>query len=364
MKFSNSKISSFYNCPFVYHLSYDLGISPKIKPKALDFGSAVHWGLEHNTSNLEKFYNENKNLENFKNDDSRILQEVMVQTYLDNKQQIINKILGDAKLLGEYHEIELNTKIKSKYNIESHDFMGIIDLLLYTDKGFIIVDYKTSSKKPNYDDYLQQLYTYIILCKSEFPDVPVYKIAIINLQKSGTRRKNQTELQYRKQLEKEYVLVDDDDDLIRVNVFDRNTILDSEIEKFENDLTNKCDYMNMVSDIANKNKIWYINWDNLKEYGGSPYLPLCNKEKYSWELYKVKDKYLSNDKIIDYRPMRKIDFDNIYNEVPIYLCRYEYFKMVYKTNPSKIFEMSDDSNVDDELIAMYTKLYQIENKSK
>lgn len=364
MKFSNSKLKTFFNCPFVYHLNYDLGIYPKIKPKALDFGSAVHWGLEHNTSDLDDYYKETL----FKNNDAKILQEVMIQSYLDNKEKIFDKILIDEdgnklELLEEIHEIELTTKLNSLYNMPPYnEFVGIIDLLLLTNKGFIIVDYKTSSKKPDFNEYTQQLYTYNMLCNSEFPDVPVYKLAVINLQKSSTKRKNQTELQYKKQLEKEYILVGDDDDLIRVNVFDRDTLIEEENIKFKQDLESRCDFVAMVTELANKNHIWYINWDSLKEYGGSPYLPLINKERFSWELYYVKDKYLANGQIMNIRPMRAIDFDNIFNNIPDYVCRYEDFKIVYEKNPSEIFK--DDTEFDDELIENYIEIYRIENKSK
>lgn len=379
MKFSHSKLKLFLNCPMTYHLKYDLGITPKVKSQALSSGEAIHWGLEHNTSDLTQFYKENPSLKNFKNNDNQILEEVIIEAFLKNKEKIFNKILttetGEKlELLEEIHEYEINSKISSKV-VKYNEFKGIIDLLLVTNKGFIIVDYKTSSSKPDFNEYLSQLYKYIYLCNYEFPDYPVYRIAIINLQKSKTKRKPiQTEEQYKKQLEKEYIYVEDDDDLIRINIFDRDIISDEVIKKSVEDLANLCDYAYITTEACNKNNIFYINWDHAKEYGGSPYLDLLENRYGCQELYVVKDKYLFNKKIYDTRPMKEIDVKNIYEGVPIEFCRYKNFEPIYVSLIEKGFKNNEICNalkeiyninkIDEDLINSYIKIYEAENKSK
>lgn len=374
MKFSHSKLKLFFNCPMTYHLKYDLGITPKNKAQALTDGEAVHWGLEHNTSDLEDFYKENQNLKNFKNKDNQILEEVMVDAFLKNKKEIFDKILTDEKgnkleLLEEIHELELTVPLnKNPYIDEVNEFTGIIDLLLLTNKGFIIVDYKTSSTKPDFNKYLSQLYKYIYLCKKEFSEVPVYRIAIINLQKSKTKRKStQTELQYQKQLEKEYVIAEDNDDLIRLNIFDRDIISDEEINKAILDLEDQCNYVTIVSNALKYTNAYYTNWEFAKQYGGSPYMDLLEKRDCCELLYNVKDKYIINGKIVDSRPMRHIDFLAI--DEPIYLkvCRYKnYKKLLENYEVEEYNELIDGlkENIDEELLKVYETIYEKECKDK
>jgi len=373
MKFSHSKLKLFFNCPMTYHLKYDLGIIPKNKSQALTDGEAIHWGLEHGTSDLSEFYKENHNLKNFKNGDNQILEEVIVDAFLKNKEMIFDKILTDEKgnkleLLEEVHELELSGELEG-YNpfIENNTFTGIIDLLLLTNKGFIIVDYKTSSSKPDFNQYLSQLYKYIYLCKSEFADIPVYRIAIINLQKSKLKRKGtQTELQYQKQLEKEYIIAGDKEDLIRINIFDRDIISDEEINKAIIDLKNQCNYVVVVSNACKLNNVFYTNWDYAKAYGGSPYLELLERRLGCHTLYNIKDKYIENGKIVDTRPMRPIDVEAIDNPKYLNICRYDNYKKVLEDYEIGEVEdlMAHTPNPDKELLQIYEKIYNEECKAK
>ena len=374
MKFSHSKLKLFFNCPMTYHLKYDLGILPKNKAQALTDGEAVHWGLEHNTSDLEDFYKKNQSLKNFKNKDNQILEEVMVDAFLKNKKEIFDKILTDEKgnkleLLEEIHELELTVKLnENPFNKEVNEFTGIIDLLLLTNKGFIIVDYKTSSSKPDFNQYLSQLYKYIYLCKKEFPKVPVYRIAIINLQKSKTRRKGtQTELQYQKQLEKEYVIAGDEYDLIRINIFDRDIIADEEINKAILNLEDQCNYVSIVSNALKYTNTYYTNWDYAKQYGGSPYIDLLEKRDCCYLLYNVKDKYIINGKIVDNRPMRPIDFIAIDEPKYLNVCRYKNYKNLLENYEIDEFtELMNDlkENIDEELLKIYETIYEKEYEDK
>ena len=72
---------------------------------------------------------------------------------------------------------------------EKHKFVGIVDLLLLTNKGFVLIDYKTSTYEPQWDNYLDQIYRYIFLLRSEYPDIPVVKIGIVNIRKTSIRQK-------------------------------------------------------------------------------------------------------------------------------------------------------------------------------
>ena len=189
MRYSNSKLNTILTCPMTYYLKYEQKISRKEKPKALFIGSAVHYGLETNTSLLDDYFKENGNFKQQKEySDEQLLAECMLEGYFTHKDEIYNQILSykDEKLelIEEYHELELETQIN-----DEDQFFGIIDLLLLTNKGFIILDYKTSSNQPDWNSYIEQIYRYIYLVKANFPDVPILKIGIINLRKCGIRKK-------------------------------------------------------------------------------------------------------------------------------------------------------------------------------
>ena len=217
MRLSHSKLACILNCPMTYYLNYVQGIQTKVEKPALAIGSAVHWGIEHNTEDLTEYFKNNgtfKQGDNFTRD--QLLAEAMVHGYLKHKDDIFEKMLKDpitgekVEMLEEMHEIFLDAKLPSKLG-EEHKFVGIIDLLLLTDKGFILVDYKTSTYVPDWNNYLEQLYRYIFELKCNFPDTPILKIAIINVRKTGIRqKKNETEFEFLQRMKFEYDINDEE----------------------------------------------------------------------------------------------------------------------------------------------------------
>ena len=198
MKLSHSKLATILNDPMTYYLSYVQGISKKEEKPALWIGSAVHWGIEHNTDDLTEYFKE-KGTFRTKEDYTRdhLLSEAMVHGYLKHKDELFEKLLTDPvtqeklTLENETHELYVTGKLKP-YNIKEidfHDFVGIIDLLLLTNKGFVIIDYKTSTYEPDWNTYLDQIYRYIMLLRTTFPEIPVCKVGIINIRKTGIRQK-------------------------------------------------------------------------------------------------------------------------------------------------------------------------------
>lgn len=192
MWLSNTKLNLILSDAASYYLRYKVGLDLKVKKPALTIGSDVHWGIEHNTSDLSNLYG--KKIEDY--NQGQILAECMDECYLVNKENIFNDILENGKytLVSEEHEVTIYAKLKSfRYN-SPHTFMGIIDLLLLVQDengnyGFIIIDYKTSSSEPDWDTYLDQLYRYIFLVHDKAPELPVFKIGIINLIKSKVKQK-------------------------------------------------------------------------------------------------------------------------------------------------------------------------------
>ena len=142
MKLSHSKLSTILSCPMSYYLSYVMGISKKDTKPALAIGSAVHWGIEHNTEDLTDYWKDNGSFRS--RDDygrDQLLAEAMVHGYMKHKDEIFEQMLTDhetgdkLQLIEETHELYVTGKLKSKIKgVEFHDFVGIVDLLLLTDK--------------------------------------------------------------------------------------------------------------------------------------------------------------------------------------------------------------------------------------
>lgn len=277
-KLSHSKLNCILNNPMEYYLKYEVGLSVKQKKTALVLGSAVHWGLENNTSDLTEYWGKNCEW-----GQEQILSEAMLEGFFKHKEEIFEKILtkdGEKlTLLQENHELYLEA------HIDSGEFVGIIDLLLLTDKGFIILDYKTSSMIPDWDSYIDQIYRYIFLLKEAFPDVPICKIGIINLRKSGIRKKkNENNDEFLNRLRFEYKL--NDEDLINYHEYLPEEMDENLINRYISNLKQMCLTAKQIVDSG----IYYINYSGLKnQYGKSDYYPIIYNEPDAYLLYDIKD---------------------------------------------------------------------------
>ena len=365
MKLSHSKLNQILTCPMSYYLDHIQGIEPKVKKSALTIGSAVHWGIEHNTTDLDEYFKENGS---FKQQDNytkeQLLAEAMIYGYLKHKDEIFRNILTDPitgedlKLEEETHELFLEANLKSFVNKEPHTFIGIIDLLLLTDKGFIIVDYKTSSSVPDWDKYLDQLYRYIFEIKENFPDIPVIKIAIINLRKTSIRqKKNENEDQFLQRLKFEYDI--NDEEYVNYHEFTQKDINQKLLENYMKNLSKQAD----TADMIDKNKSWYINFQAANGvYGKSEYYDIFYETPGAEALYTIKDCIYDEDskEFLDKRDCLPLDM-RVINENNI-LNKYEVFeKELLATSCSSkeefFSELSEKYIVDINLLNVYWKTY-------
>lgn len=331
MKLSHSKLNCILSCPMTYYLRYVEGIYQKVEKTALSLGSAVHWGIEHSTEDLSDYYNKKGNFKQQNNyTDEQLLAESMVHGYLKNKDRIFNELLDNSttKLLEETHEIYLTAKLKSYMFEIPTEFVGIIDLLLLTDKGFIIVDYKTSSNTPNWDDYLDQIYRYIMLIRSAFPDTPIYKLAIINLRKTKIyRKKGENEVSFKKRLQAEYDV--NDDNYISHHIFEEKTLDKQHIDDYITNLCHMCDFARLIDE----KKMWYINFGNaISVYGKSEFYNIFYKTNECHLLYNISDKVYNKDldEISSFRECNQydmlcIDKSNVLNHYSLFKEELELF---------------------------------------
>lgn len=357
MRLSHSKLSTILSCPMTYYLQYKLGITLRVEKTALNVGSAVHWGIENNTEDLTGYFNKDTV------DKDQLLAEAMVHGYFTYKNQIFDELLTDVKtgtkatLLEEQHELFIDGKLKSYTLASSHIFVGIIDLLLLTDKGFIVVDYKTSSEVPDWDKYLEQLYRYIFLLRSEFPGVPIYKIAIINLRKSRMRPlKNENDKSFSTRLKQEYAL--NSQSLVNWHVFSPANLDENLISAYIDNLSRMADTAEMID----TNQCWYINYGNADAYGGSPYKSIFYHIPDCYLLYKITDKIYNHetnafDKSRPCKPldMMVIDTKNILNKYEQFKAQAIAFYIINEDiDKQQLFDyIKKNYIVDDELLEEY-----------
>lgn len=337
MKLSHSKLSQIMSCPMSYHLGYELGICTKVEKPALSVGSAVHWGIEHNTDDLSSYFKEQGT---FKQGDTytreQLLAESMVHGYLQNKDDIFKQILTDPDnpneqltLVDETHELYVTGKLKSfLQNQENHDFVGIIDLLLLTNKGFVVIDYKTSSFEPNWDDYLDQIYRYIFMLKTDFPDVPVVKVGIVNIRKTSIRQKRtENESQFFNRMRYEYEM--NIDNYINYHEFPQKDIDKTLLDAYIKNLSIMADTAQTIVD----NKLFFINYANAKNmYGKSDFYDIFYHTPNAYTLYTISDFVWSDEEntFLNRRDCVEIDMKCIDEDYSKVLNSFEKFKPLYQ----------------------------------
>lgn len=371
MKLSHSKLSTILSCPMTYYLGYVQGIKKKVEKPALAIGSAVHWGIEHDTEDLTEYFNENGSFRQENNlSKEQLLAEAMVHGYRKHKDELFMNLLSDPitgeqlELVDELHETYLTGKLKSFREKElTHDFVGIIDLLLLTNKGFILVDYKTSTYIPDWDNYLDQLYRYIFELKSNFPDTPIVKIAIINIRKAGIRqKKNETEFEFLQRLKFEYDI--NDENYVNYHEFLPSALNQDHINNYIDNLAKMADTAYMID----KNKMWYINYGAAEgQYGKSEYWDIFYHTPGAEALYNISDYIWSEDEqqFVKTRDcveidMKVIEHDNVLNKYSIF--KQELLDTSSQSKEEFFIELAENYFVDRNLLDIYWQTYVKEQK--
>lgn len=365
---SHSSLAKLLNNPAEYYLDYIAGIKPKQEKTALSLGSAVHAGLELGTSDLTQYYNEKGNFKQWNNySDEQCMAECIVEAYLRRKDDIYKEFLTDESgeilnIIEEFHELKLTSHIDSVVYPDGHDFLGIIDLLLLTEKGWILIDYKTGSQKVDYDEYKSQLFKYINLLEFNFPEVPLYKLGVIHLQKTNIRRKrDENDYSYRKRIKMEYDL--NEDNLIEAHTYDRSEFDANQLANYIKDLSQMMDSARLIKE----NKLFYINYSNIKGmYGASQYYDIFYKTKDNYALYIIKDTIYDefDNKLTEYRNCEPIDMmvldgKNLLNKYSKFKEETDKLTMEGFNTKDKLFmELKKKYTCDDKLLNQYLMTYK------
>jgi hypothetical protein len=345
MKLSHSKLSLLLKDPMSYYLKYKLGFSAIATKPALSLGSAVHWGLEHSTDDLSEYYDNPLDYS-----DEQALAEAMVHGYLKHKDEIFSMILSKRdgsklNLVKETHEMFIEAPLKSyMHSDEDHKFIGIADLLLETDEGLVLIDYKTSSKAPEWNGYLDQIYRYIFMLKKVFPDKPVCKIGIVNLRKAALRKKvNESQQSWVARMKHEYDV--NESAYIYVHMYEPEDLNATLVDSYIANLSKMADTAEMIE----KNSAYYINFGCQMDYGKSEYYDIFYKTPNAFALYNISDTVFDDDgKLVQEnnggrRPCVEIDLNAIEDDMHT-LNKYFKFKnaVLYLLDKGVINDFSKD----------------------
>ena len=283
----------------------------------------------------------------------------LYKSYIEgHKDKIFESILqynGERlQLVEESHELYVTGVVPSHYSKDNHDFVGVIDLLLLTNKGFVIIDYKTSSSEPDWNNYVEQLYKYIMLVRSEFPDIPVIKIGIVNIRKTNIRqKKTENYLQFLNRMKFEYDI--NDENYVVYHEYDVNKLNEQAISDYINNLSFMCDTASMIDE----RKLWYINYGAATGiYGKSQYWDIFYKTPDCYMLYKIADQIIEDGEVKSSRPCKPIDMLVIeHNNV---MNHYVKYKQERGLCTDKDFDAYIHKKYicDDELLKEYSEMYE------
>lgn len=366
---SHSRLNKLFENPAEYFLIYEEGIKPKLEKAALSIGSAIHWCMENSTTDLTTYYQEKGNLLQWNDySDEQCLAECIAEAYFRNKDRIYKMILLDPEtnqyldVYSEEHELELTAEFPSKLFNLKHKFLGIIDLLILTEKGWILVDYKTSSQKVDWDNYKSQLYKYIHIIRYCFPEFPIWKIAIINLRKTQIRRrKNENDESFKARIKMEYEL--NDQELIDCHIYRDYEFTEEQIEQQKNSLIEMMD----LGQVILNNRLFFTNYSNIiNQYGPSQYYDVFYKNGDSHNLYTIKDLIYDEDEndIVTSRNCEPIDMmvldrNDILNKYNIFKEQVKQLDEMGINDDEKVFtELKKKYTCDDKLLKKYMNTYK------
>lgn len=369
IKLSHSKLGCILSCPMTYHLNYELGISKKVEKPALAIGSAVHWGIEHNTEDLTDYFTQNGTIKS-RNDYTRdqILAESMVHGYMKHKDEIFEEMLRNNEtgekyeLVDETHELYTTGDLHSSATNMTHKFVGIIDLLLLTNKGFIVIDYKTSSMTPDWSKYLDQIYRYIFMLKTTFPDIPIIKIGIINIRKTSIRQKKNENLdQFFNRMKFEYDI--NDENYVNYHEYSIDALDPLLINDYTTSLSRQCDLAQMIVDKG----VRFINFAAAEgQYGKSDYWEIFHRVPDCHLLYSISD-HIWNEDTQEFESRRDcVPIDMRCIDDVLLLNKYDIFKKERETYVGDNFIefLYEKYAVDKDLLDRYILTYDKELESK
>lgn len=173
---SYSRISCYLTCPLKYRLSYLDRVEPEFTPSALHFGHAIHSGIQaYWQSVLEADPLKPDQLVDIYRQEwtgfdgppirfsGRESEESLLTTATQLFSLFVNRHDPDTEVIAVEEKFNVDlAELIDDYPGELPLFTGYIDAILKLNDSHALVDYKTSSRKPNGDMNSTQLVAYSI----------------------------------------------------------------------------------------------------------------------------------------------------------------------------------------------------------
>lgn len=200
---SYSQLDTFLSCPYKWKLKYIDGIIVEGQSKHLDYGLTIHEVLEEyfnsikNGNKLSKvelcnIYKDKFSVKNIAFDDFGEVADYYSAGHMmiDRLYEPLNEfeeLLSNAEIVGVEEPFEVVIDIPNyEFDIEVKDgiietksferviIVGYIDLILKTDKGYIIIDHKSGNKLYKKDklEHNLQFPIYALAILQKFKEIP------------------------------------------------------------------------------------------------------------------------------------------------------------------------------------------------
>ena len=184
IRWSSSSVNSYHQCPKAFKLGY-IDAAPRVDNAFSQWGSLIHSLLERYFKGKIEFF-ELSQLYRQEYDDKVKCSfpfAKMDASYRSRGEEFCDNFEGDFE---GYEVVAVEKKVK--LDIDGRPFVGVIDLVIKSEDGYIIVDHKSKASfksKSEKEDYLKQLYLYSIYIQQEYGEPP--KRLCFNMFRAGSK---------------------------------------------------------------------------------------------------------------------------------------------------------------------------------
>ena len=193
-----------------------------------------------------------------------------------------------------------------------------------------------------------------MLVQSEFPEIPILKIGIVNIRKTNIRqKKTENYMEFLNRMKLEYDL--NDENYVIYHEYDVNTMDAQAIKDYINNMSTMCD----TAALIDERKLWFINYGAATGiYGKSQYWDIFYRTPDCYLLYKIADQIIEDGEVKTSRPCKPIDMLVVeHNNV---MNHYSKYKAERGLCTEKDFDtyIKNKYICDDELLENYKKLFE------
>lgn len=176
MRWSYSSVNTYDTCPQAFRLGY-LDALPRVDNAFSDWGTFMHSLMERYFKGEIEFFELSQlyQQEYTKNVTNAFPPNKFCdlgERYFNAGKEYLDQFDGGA--FEQYEIVSVERRVE--LDIDGRPFVGVIDLILHGEDGYIILDHKSKSafkSKREQAEYVRQLYLYAIYIKEQYEEWPI-----------------------------------------------------------------------------------------------------------------------------------------------------------------------------------------------